>query len=104
VWVYDLAARKRVQRIATMNPLLSFVGQQLGLAQQGRTSGLTAWVLGKMLPHPGIERIAVTQDDKPLLVAGSALPPTVTVHDAITGAVVREISEPGIAGTLFYMP
>jgi methylamine dehydrogenase heavy chain len=104
VWVYDLAAHKRVQRIATMNPLLSFVGQQLGLAAQGRTTGLTAWLLGKMLPHPGVERIAVTQDDRPVLVAGSALPPTVTVHDAMTGAVVREISEPGIAGTLFYLP
>jgi len=104
VWVHDLSTRKRLQRIPTMNPLLSFVGQQMGLAQEGRTSGLTAWVLGKMLPHPGIERIAVTQDDKPVLVAGSALPPTVTVHDAMTGAVVREISEPGIAGTLFYTP
>jgi hypothetical protein len=87
-----------------MNPLLSFVGQQMGLAQEGRTSGLTAWAMGKMLPHPGIERIAVTQDDKPVLVVGSALPPTVTVYDAMTGAVVREISEPGIAGTLFYTP
>jgi methylamine dehydrogenase heavy chain len=104
VWVYDLSARKRVQRIPTMNPLLSFVGQQMGLAQEGRTSGLTAWAMGKMLPHSGIERIAVTQDDKPVLVVGSALPPTVTVHDAMTGAVVREISEPGIAGTLFYAP
>jgi len=104
VWVYDLSTRKRLQRIPTMNPLLSFVGQQMGLAQEGRTSGLTAWAMGKMLPHPGIERIAVTQDNKPVLVVGSALPPTVTVYDAMTGAVVREISEPGIAGTLFYTP
>jgi methylamine dehydrogenase heavy chain len=104
VWVYDIAGRRRVQRITLMNPLLSFVGQQMGLAEQGRTGGGTAWVLAWMLPNPGVERIAVTQDDKPVLLTGSALPPTVTVHDAMTGAVVREISEPGIAGTLFYTP
>ena len=104
VWVYDLADRRRVQRITVLNPLLSFVGQQMGLEKQGRTGRATAWLLERMLPNPGVERIAVTQDDRPVLVTGSALPPTVTVHDAMTGAVVREISEPGIAGTLFYTP
>jgi hypothetical protein len=76
----------------------------MGLEKQGRTGRATAWLLERMLPNPGVERIAVTQDDRPVLVTGSALPPTVTVHDAMTGAVVREISEPGIAGTLFYTP
>ena len=104
VWVYDLAARRRVQRIAVMNPLLSFVGQQLGLERRGRSGRIAAWFLERVLPNPGVERIAVTQDERPVLVAGTAMPPTVTVHDAMTGAVVREISEPGIAGTLFYTP
>jgi methylamine dehydrogenase heavy chain len=104
VWVYDLAARRRVQRIAVLNPLLSFVGQQLGLDRRGRSGRFAAWCLERLLPHPGVERIAVTQDENPVLVAGASVPPTVTVHDAMTGAVVREISEPGIAGTLFYTP
>jgi methylamine dehydrogenase heavy chain len=104
VWVYDLAARRRVQRIAVKNPLVSFVGQQLGLEKRGRSGRFAAWFLERLLPHPGVERIAVTQDERPVLVAGAALPPTVTVQDAMTGAVVREIAEPGIAGTLFYTP
>ena len=104
VWVYDLAARRRVQRIAVTNPLLSFVGQQLGLEKRGRSGRFAGWLLERMLPHPGVERIAVTQDDKPVLVAGASIPPTVTVQDATTGALVREIVEPGIAGTLFYLP
>jgi uncharacterized membrane protein YphA (DoxX/SURF4 family) len=53
VWVYDLAGRRRVQRITLMNPLLSFVGQQMGLGEQGRTGGGTAWLLAWMLPKPG---------------------------------------------------
>lgn len=104
VWVYDVAARRRVQRIAIMNPLLSFMGQQLGLEKRGRSGRFAAWFLERVLPHSGVERIAVTQDEKPVLVAGAAMPPTVTVHDAMTGAVLREISEPGIVGTLFYTP
>jgi hypothetical protein len=104
VWVYYLAARRRVQRIAVANPLLSFVGQQLGLEKRGRSGRFAGWLLERMLPHPGVERIAVTQDDKPVLVAGASIPPTVTVQDATTGALVREMVEPGLAGTLFYLP
>jgi hypothetical protein len=104
VWVYDLAARRRVQRIVVTNPLLSFVGQQLGLEKRGRSGRFAGWLLERMLPHPGVERIAVTQDDKPVLVAGASIPPTVTVQDATTGALVREMVEPGLAGTLFYLP
>ena len=104
VWVYDLAAKRRVQRIAVTNPLPSFVGQQLGLEKRGRSGRFAGWLLERMLPHPGVERIAVTQDDRPVLVAGASIPPTVTVQDATTGALVREIVEPGIAGTLFYLP
>jgi methylamine dehydrogenase heavy chain len=104
VWVYDLAARRRVRRIPVLNPLRSFVAQQMQLERRGRTGAATTWVLDRLLPNPGVERIAVTQDDRPVLLAGTSLPPSITVHDAMTGAVLREISEPGFAGTLFYTP
>jgi hypothetical protein len=32
------------------------------------------------------------------------MPPTLTVHDAMSGAVLREIPEPGLAATLLYAP
>jgi len=102
VWVWDLATRKRVQRIPMLNPVASFAGQQMGLTENGRTSGLTAWLLKRALPHTGVERILVTQDAKPVLIASASMPPTLTVHDAITGEVVREIGEPGIAATLLF--
>jgi len=98
VWVYDLTSRKRVQRIPVLNPLVSFIGQQ------ARSGNFTRWLLTKVLPNTGVERILVTQDEHPVLVASASLPPTVTIHDAMTGAVLREVSEPGLAASLLFTP
>ena len=99
VWVYDLASRRRVQRIPLRNPLLAFIDEQLG--GTGRVAG---WLLELVLPNPGIDRILVTQDERPVLVASASIPPAVTIHDAMTGAVVRDVSEPGLASSLLYAP
>jgi methylamine dehydrogenase heavy chain len=98
VWVYDLATRQRVQRIPVLNPLVSFIGQQMTAGE------VTRWLLGKALPNPGVDRILVTQDEHPVLVASASIPPSVTIHDAMTGAVVREVSEVGLAGSLLFAP
>jgi methylamine dehydrogenase heavy chain len=99
IWVYDVATHRRVLRIPVLNPLVSFIG-----LQTGRSGSVGRWLLGKVLPNPGIERILVTQDAHPVLVASASIPPTVTIHDAMTGAVVREVSEPGLAGSLLFAP
>jgi methylamine dehydrogenase heavy chain len=104
IWVYDLATRARVQRFPVLNPVASFVGQQLTMAGQTRTARFTSWLMGKAFDNPGVDRILVTQDDRPVLVASASLPPTVTIHDAMTGAVLREITEVGLAGSLLFTP
>jgi methylamine dehydrogenase heavy chain len=104
VWVYDLATRKRTQRIPTLNPLVSFVDQQMVASGSGALGRTSRWLLEQITPHPGVDRILVTQDPQPVLVVGASMPPTVTVHDAMTGAVVRELSEVGLAGSLFFAP
>jgi methylamine dehydrogenase heavy chain len=100
IWVYDVATHARLQRIPVVNPVVSFVSQQAGL-ERGSTS---RWVLEKALPNTGVDGIAVTQDPHPLLLAAGMMPPTVTVHDALTGAVVREVSEVGLALSLLTTP
>jgi methylamine dehydrogenase heavy chain len=100
IWVYDVAARRRVLRIPVVSPVTSFVSQQAGL-ERGST---TRWMLDKVLPNTGVDAIAVTQDDAPVLIAAGMMPPTVTVHDAMTGDVVREISEVGLALSLLSIP
>jgi methylamine dehydrogenase heavy chain len=104
VWVYDLATRKRVQRLAMLNPLTSFIAQQASL-DPGRTMGrFGRWFLERVMPHPGVERILVTKDARPVLVASASLPPTLTVHDGMSGEMLREVSEPGLAGGLLAAP
>jgi hypothetical protein len=61
-------------------------------------------MLDKFLPNTGVDAIAVTQDDKPILLAAGMMPPTVTVHDAMTGDVLKEVSEVGLALSLLSVP
>jgi methylamine dehydrogenase heavy chain len=104
VWVYDLASHRRLQRIPLLNPLASFVRLQMAATGRTRAGSVAGWLLEKLLASPGVERILVTQDAHPVLVSSSSLPPTLTVHDATTGALVREVSEPGLAGSLLFTP
>jgi methylamine dehydrogenase heavy chain len=103
VWVYDLAGKKRVQRIPVLNPLASFVSVTGGFDRR-RGGSFAKWLMTAAFPNPGVERILVTQDEHPILVASASLPPTITIHDAMTGRVIREISEPGLAGSLLFTP
>jgi len=104
VWVYDLASRKRIERIPMLNPLVSFIGLEGGFDTGSRSGRWLRWALQKLLPNPGVDRILVTQDAKPLLVASASIPPAVTLHDALQGNVVREVFEPGLASTLLFNP
>jgi methylamine dehydrogenase heavy chain len=104
VWVYDLATRARVQRIPMVNPVSRFVAQQLQTAGRERTARFTTWLMDMTTENPGVDRILVTQDEHPVLVTSAALPPTLTIHDAMTGAVLRDITEPGIAASLLFTP
>jgi methylamine dehydrogenase heavy chain len=104
VWVYDLATRKRVQRVSMLNPLISFIGLQASLDPAHTSGRIERWLLGKLVGNPGVERILVTQDEHPVLVASASIPPTLTIHDAVTGEVLREVSEPGLGGGLLVAP
>ncbi len=100
IWAYDVAARRRVLRIPVVSPVVSFLAQQAGIAR----GSATRWLLEKILPNTGVDGIVVTQDDHPVLIAAGMLPPTVTVHDAMTGEVKREIPEVGLALSLLFAP
>jgi len=107
VWVYDLEERKRVQRFELPSPLVSFIADQAKLNAGGEPSvvaRVSRALLDATMPNPGVERIIITQGDEPLLITSSGFPPTITVHDAETGRVRTEISEPGIGFSLFFTP
>ncbi len=93
VFVYDVDKRERVQRFPLRNPTASFVLERMKLPP----GGLVDWLLQHALPNDGVERIAVTEDDAPVLLAATAFPATLSVYDARSGEFLRDVSEVGIA-------
>jgi methylamine dehydrogenase heavy chain len=100
VWAFDLAKRERAQRIALRGPAAAFVLEQL----EQEPGGALDWLLQRALPNEGVERIAVTQDDEPLLFAATGFPSTLAVYDANTGAHLRDVREVGVATSLIQLP
>lgn len=104
IWSYDVAKRARIQRTTVRNPNASFLRGQLQLDETRRIDRAISWLLERLLPNPGADRIAVTSDASPLLVTSTSLPSTLIVHDGTTGAFLRDVSETGIAGNLLVAP
>ena len=104
IWVFDLATHARLQRIALRSPLAGFLRRQLGLANEGFAARVASWLLSVVLPNPGVDRILVTQDDAPVLVTGTTFPSTLEVHDGRSGALLRDVSEVGVAGSVIAAP
>ena len=100
VWVYDVAQKKCVQRIEVGNLTAAFLRPQLGI----EPGGVVDWLLKHVLPNPGADAVAVTQDETPLLFAGERQSGAVGVYDARSGAHLRDIEEVGIGGGLLVVP
>jgi len=92
LWVYDLAARARVQRIELRNPGFSYLGMSLEFGRDWTWPGnrLYDWLLG-VLPHPGIDHVQVTQDAEPLLITSGAFSGSLAVYDARSGEFLRRV-------------
>jgi hypothetical protein len=99
VWVYDLTRRARVQRIEMANLMWAFVRPRFGI----EAGGWLDWLIGALLPG-GVDTLAVTGDDAPLLLAGERESGAVGVYDALTGEHLRDLEETGIGGGLLVVP
>ncbi|MEW6268006.1 MAG: amine dehydrogenase large subunit [Thermodesulfobacteriota bacterium] len=104
IWVYDVATRNRVAEIPVNNPLSSFVRGQMRAGRERLRDRMLVRLLDAVLPNTGAEAILVTQDAQPVLVVMSMMPPAVTVYDAQSGDILREVSEPGLAGSVLVAP
>ena len=94
LWVYDLASRKRVQRIRMHNPGLTYLGQPLAFGESWiwPFDHLYGWLLDLMGARLGVGEVAVTQDDHPLLVTGADFSGSLGVYDALSGELLRRIA------------
>jgi methylamine dehydrogenase heavy chain len=96
IWVYALAKHERLARFALRNPTAAFVLEQA----KAEPGGALDWMLERMLPNNGAERIAVTPGESPQLFAATQFPPTLAIYDADTGVHERDVPESGIATNL----
>ena len=87
MWVYDLESRKRVQRIKLRSPSLTFMGYPVPLG----SDWLNSFLLDHIFPSLGIDQIAVTQDDEPLLLTGAVYTGGLCVYDARSGEILRRL-------------
>jgi methylamine dehydrogenase heavy chain len=92
VWVYDLASRRRVQRIELEYPGLTFLSIPLEVGP--RWSWLFDWIgrrVFRAVPELGIDSIAVTQDAAPRLVTASEFSGGLASYDALSGAFLGRV-------------
>jgi hypothetical protein len=92
VAVFDVRKRERVQTIAIGNLVAAFLAARMELDAQS----WGAWILDAIVPNAGADRIAVTQDAAPRLILVSGEGGTVGVHDALSGAFLRNINDVGL--------
>ncbi len=104
VWVFDLATHRRLQRIELENPLAGALQGPLGLSDATFGGRVALWLIRALLPNPGADRILVTQDEAPVLVSATTFPSTLSVHDARSGAFLRDVTEVGVAGSVIAAP
>jgi methylamine dehydrogenase heavy chain len=94
VWVYDVAERRRLQRIGLVSPGFSYLGFPIEPAPDSFWYGVWYWLLDHLAP-PLVTQIQVTPDPDPLLFAAAQATGSVVVYDAQTGELLRRIQAVG---------
>jgi methylamine dehydrogenase heavy chain len=106
LWVYDLARRERVQRIALEHPGYELLGESISFSGDWPWpfGGLADWLIYALAPHPGISNLVVTRGPEPLLVTASSLGGSLAVYDAESGEFLRRITSGNFTVTRLQAP
>jgi len=104
LWVYDLAKRERVQRIELRSPGLSYLGVAIDPGPRLFWPFGRIWELVLSRVGLGIEDVAVTQDEHPLLVTASKFSGSVAVTDALSGEFLRRVAPGNLANIALQVP
>jgi len=105
VWVYDIASKKRLDRITLRNPGLTIYGfpVEFGKSWPAPFNRLSGWMLDTFAP-PSVTHIQVTRDDKPLLVTAAQFSGSLGVYDALNGQFVGRVQPTGWTTDLLLTP
>lgn len=105
VWIFDVAARRRVARVALVNPGITIYGFPLrpGAGWPAPIAALSDWAMDALTPAM-VGFIEVTQDDQPLLVTASQFSGSLGVYDARSGAFLRRVGPTGWTSDVLQAP
>ncbi len=93
LWVFDLASRQRLLRIPLRHPGLEILGESPAFGRDWVPpfDALYDWLLDHVVPSPGIDRLAVTQDAHPLVATSSELGGSLGVYDGLSLEFLRRV-------------
>ena len=105
IWVYDVASRRRVDRIKLVSPGLTIYGfpVEFGQTWPWPFNHTFSWMLDTFAPA-AINSIQVTQDDVPLLFTASQFSGAIGVYNALNGAFVRRVQPVGWTSDIMLAP
>jgi methylamine dehydrogenase heavy chain len=104
LWIYDLATHRRVQRIELRSPGLTYLG--VALDPGPHLVWPLGWVWERLLHRVGlgVDDVAVTQDDRPLLATASLFSGSVAIYDALSGEFLRRVAPGNVANAILQVP
>jgi len=105
VWVYDVASRRRLDRIKLVNPGLTIYGFPIEFGQTWiwPFDHFSDWLLDTFAPA-AVDAIQVTQDDAPLLFTVSQFSGSVGVYDAMSDRFLRRVQPVGWTSDILLAP
>ena len=105
VWIYDVAAKKRIERVKLCNPGLTIYGFPIEAPANWvwPFKRMPEWILDHFVPA-FVTHIQVTRDDKPLLITASQVSGSLGIYDAMSGQFVRRVLPTGWTTDLLVTP
>lgn len=105
VWVYDIASRQRIQRVALRVPGLTVMGFPIEAQPDwpAPAASLLSWLIDTWVP-PLVSHIQVTQDEKPLLITAAQFSGALGIYDARSGRWLHRVPATGWTTDLLLAP
>ena len=104
LWVYDTTRRERVQRIELRSPGITYLGVAIDPGPRLVWPFRGLWELALAWAGLGVEDIAVTQDERPLLATASKFSGSVAIYDALSGEFLRRVAPGNVANAALQVP
>jgi methylamine dehydrogenase heavy chain len=105
VWIYDVASRRRLERVVLRNPGVTIYGFpiEVGRGWVWPFNRVSDWMLDRVAPAM-VTHIEVTPDEAPLLFSVSQFSGSIGVYDALTGSFLRRVQPVGWNSDILLAP